>query len=131
MTEGNGEREDGAEGDDGVSARGAVLGCLGGLLFLLVPVGLYLATAWMFGFLPHPALGPWYYAGGAVLALVVTLAVTIMGESLIEDAVKFTMFAVSFLALWSLTGPEITAVALGAPIGAAMPLIMRLLPGGR
>lgn len=50
-----------------------------------------------------------------------------MGESLIEDFVKVAMFAVGTVSLWYIHGTVVGAVALGAGVGASMPLLTRVV----
>ena len=100
-----------------------------GLLLLIVAAPLYLAAAWLFGLWPHDAVGTIYYAGGAILAMVTAAAVMVMGESVIEDGVKFALFAALTGGLWSFADPAVLAIALGAPVGASLSLIARMLPG--
>jgi chromate transport protein ChrA len=103
-----------------------LLGCL----VLTVPVALYFGVAWLVGLLPHAEVGTWFYAAGAALAALVAGATTIMGESVIGDWVKLGMMAVAVAGFWFFFDAGIVAIALGAPVGAAMPLLLRAWPKG-
>ncbi len=65
---------------------------------------------------------------GGMTATYTMFAITmVMGESLIEDLVKFVVFSVACWASWSLFGPLVQAILMGVPVGAALPLMMRLV----
>lgn len=106
---------------------GLIVGAvIGGVLVLAAPIAFYLAVAWVFGLLPNAGITWGFLAGGAALALVTAVIVSIMGESLIEDVVKFVLIGVPVLALWNMLEPHLWAIALGAPCGAFLPLISRM-----
>lgn len=108
----------------------ALLALVGFLIVLLLglafPVGIYLAISWSFDLLSHPDVGWGYLAGGIGLMFVVLAVVSIMGESLIEDFLKLGLFVILAAVTGSAVGLPWSAVALGAPCGAAMPLLFRL-----
>ncbi len=116
-------------GTDGGDDGGGFVSCLGrglaAVAGLLAPAGLYLAVVWSLGLMPHPELSAWHYGGGAVLATVVAIAVAIMGESVIEDVVKFAFIAIGGLAVWHSFGPGVSVVYLGTVVGASMSLVVR------
>ena len=69
-------------------------------------------------------------AAGKGQITMVAGATTIMGESVIEDWVKLGMMAVAVAGFWFFFDAGIVAIALGAPVGAAMPLLLRAWPKG-
>lgn len=100
-----------------------LLGCVlggGGVIgfHLLLYMGLL-------ALVPHAELSRWHVAGGTVLALFVGGTVSIMGESLIEDVVKFVLLGGAALAIGWGSATPLGGVILGIPVGAAFPLLMR------
>jgi hypothetical protein len=85
----------------------------------------YFLVAWLIGYLDDTTVTWGYLVGGLVLTWITLLVVMVMGESVIEDMVKFVMFLVGAIAIASTYDPIIGAIAIGAPIGAGLPLILR------
>lgn len=108
------------------SINNVLVGLVFGLPF---PVGIYLGIAWGLGLLSHPEVGWGYLAGGIGLMFVVMAIVSVMGESIIEDFVKLAMFTVLAVVAGPMMGLPGIAVALGAPCGAATPILFRLVNG--
>ena len=102
------------------------LGCLGAIAGMFALGGYYLAVCWVFDLLPHAEVETVLYAFGAGLTVVMTLLTAIIGESEIEDGVKFA-FAV--LAAWFIGDalePGGQAVVVGAPVGASVSILIRI-----
>jgi hypothetical protein len=112
--------------NQGGAIKSTLLGCLAAVAVLAALIGLYLAFVWVLGLLPHPELGVWHYAGGAALTIVVAAAVLIVGESVIEDVVKFVFIAIGAAAVWSIFGPGVSVVYWGTAVGASSSLILRM-----
>jgi len=93
---------------------------------LVAPLGAYgLAMAWT-GLHVHPDVGWWAFAAGAGWSVLTSTAVSIMGESLIEDLLKAGM-ALGFVgALHILDSPTISAVGWGPCVGLVVPLGLRV-----
>ncbi len=106
-----------------------VLGCLQGIAWLASPVLLYFGLVWLFGLWPNPAVAWYPYLFGGLLSVFMMLLLAIMGESMIEDIVKFVFIA---LAAWGMSqffeAPG-QAVVMGLVAGAALPLLYRIWPG--
>ena len=113
--------------DEGTSPFQFALGCAAGLAWVAIPALLYLGLLFITGLFHHPDLGRGPLVAGSVLATVVALAVSMMGESLIEDFVKVALFAAATASLWYTHGTVVGAVALGAGVGASMPLLTRVV----
>lgn len=102
---------------------------IGVVLTLALPAAIFYAAAKGHGLLADFGNSWGYLAGGAGLALATAAVVSIMGESLIEDVVKFVLFAIPVFALHSMLDPHLWIIALGAPCGALVPLMGRLVWG--
>lgn len=119
-------RQSGTNGGGGGGGFGKFLRIgLAAVAGLLAPAGLYMGVVWSLGLMPHPELTAWHYGGGGALATVVAIAIAIMGESLIEDVVKFAFIAIGALAVWHSFGPGVSVVYLGTVVGASMSLVVR------
>lgn len=108
-----------------LSLTRAALTGTGIILSLLVIVLFYLAVAWMVGLLPHAELGTGNYVAAASLTVFVAVVVSIMGESLIEDIVKFVLFASTAIIVFSSFGPVIQSLVIAVPVGAGLPFLIR------
>lgn len=109
------------------SAVRIALTCFGIILSLSVMTLTYLAAAWMVGLLPHDELGTGNYVAAAGLTVFVAILTSVMGESLIEDMVKFVFFAGAAAILFSNYGPVIQALIIAVPVGAGLPFLIRLV----
>ncbi len=92
---------------------------------LAVPVAVYLLIAWPMGYLSAPSVTWPFMAGGMVLSVVMAAAIMIMGESIIEDMIKFAMALGAAIAVSFLLDPNYGAIILGAPIGTGLPIVLR------
>lgn len=102
---------------------------IGVVLTLALPAAIFYAAAKGHGLLADFGNSWGYLAGGAGLALATAAVVSIMGESLIEDVVKFVLFAIPVFALSGTLEPHLWIIALGAACGALVPLMGRLVWG--
>ncbi len=120
---------------DTPQARGN--GCLWSLVdmlvFFLMPAVDYLLLCAPFGYLRLLEGQRLVLLLGYGAAFVVMLLVSMMGESVIEDAVKLVLFSLCVIPAWFIDYPDepedmatlVQAVILGLPAGAATPLAFR------
>lgn len=119
------ENNEGQEPGGKWNVARVALACLGVILSLSVIVLLYLAAAWMVDLLPHDELDTGNYVAGAGLTVLVASVVSVMGESLIEDMVKFVFFAGTAAIIFSSYGAVIQSFIIAVPVGAGLPFLMR------
>jgi hypothetical protein len=101
------------------------LGCLGGLVTFAVPVLLYLLVLDLMGIRDHPSVGTLHLVGGSVLALVVGMIISLVGESLIEDVVKFVLIGGGFAFVARGMEPANAALVMGVVVGTFLPIFVR------
>lgn len=104
---------------DGVKA---VLGCLGSVA---VVAGLYLGTLALLGEFPSEDFTTTQYALGALAMVVTGGVVSMAGESLIEDVVKFVFIGGGFLLIYRGQEGLLALLALGVTMGTGLPLLAR------
>jgi hypothetical protein len=104
---------------DGIKA---VLGCLGSLAAV---VALYLGALALVGDFPSTEFGAGQYALGALAVLVSAGVISVVGESVIEDVVKFVVIGGGFFLIYRGQEGVIALMALGVTVGTALPLLMR------
>jgi hypothetical protein len=112
-------------------SESSLLGYLGCIPAIAAIVGLHLLAVWTFGLWGHPATGWQHLAIGAVLTALVIGVFVLVGESLIEDVVKFVMVAVLTWVTWRSTGPVGRTIVVGMPLGAALVVLMKLAYNAR
>jgi len=103
------------------------------LVFFLMPAVDYLLLCAPFGYLRLLEGQRLVLLLGYGAAFVVMLLVSMMGESVIEDAVKLVLFSLCVIPAWFIDYPDepedmatlVQAVILGLPAGAATPLAFR------
>lgn len=103
-----------------------VLGCLAGIVALAIPVMLYLWLLTALGLRNDPTLGTLYLVLGAAASIVVMGIISMVGESLIEDVVKFVLIGGAFAFIARGQPPNTAAVTLGITVGTFMPLLLRV-----
>lgn len=94
---------------------------LQGIVFFAAAPGLYALAVWLIG--ADVAWG--WHTGGVAMAIVLAAVTSIMGESVIEDVVKFVMIAIcaSLTIFW--LPAEVQVFLIGAACGSACPLLFR------
>ena len=109
------------------TAKTCFLGVLGVLFAIVFPIVLYLGLLTLLGMRPHPDITWIHYAAGALLTLFTSAVISLVGESLIEDMVKFAFFGGVALAIWGGKATPSAAIVLGIAVGSLMPLLARLV----
>ncbi len=100
------------------------LGCLG---LIVLPGLAYYGAATGLGFRGNPTISAGILIAGAVITYVLFGVVMTMGESIIEDVVKFILFSMACAIAWNKGEPHIQALLLAIPIGSGLPLLIRLI----
>ena len=106
-----------------------VLGCLQGIAWLASPVVLYFGLAWLWGLWPNEAVAWYYYFAGGLLSVFMMFFLALIGETMIEDIVKFVLIALAAWGLSQFFGAPGQAVLMGLVAGATLPLVYRIWPG--
>ena len=106
-----------------------VKGCLEGIVWLASPVVLYFGLVWLVGLWPNPAVAWYFYFFGGLLSVVMMFFISIMGETMIEDMVKFVIIALAALGISQFLEAPGQAVVVGMAAGAGLPLLYRIWPG--
>ncbi len=100
-----------------------------GLVLALLPGLLYFGAAHLLGIWDDPAASRARIAG-VVITYVLFGVVMIVGESVIEDIVKFLFFSLACAVLWGGRGEQVRAFLLAIPIGSGLPLLTRMIAHG-
>ena len=111
---------------DGDGTLGSCLqGCLALVVILLALIGFYMFAVWALGLFPHPELMARHHVAGGAATILVAATVEVMGESLIEDVIKFAIFTIGTPAVWHASGPGLSVIYLGVVVGVSVPLVLR------
>ena len=102
-----------------------LLGCLAGLVTLTIPVLLYLGVVGLLGIREHPSVGTGHLVAGSILAVVVGVVIDFVGESFIEDVVKFVIIGGGFTLVARTLEPPAAALVMGMAVGSFMPIFVR------
>lgn len=121
---------DSAENTNGSGdhSRFSIRGSLGCLVLILLPGLAYFGAAHSLGFWNDPNIGRGILIAGICGSYVLFSVVMVMGESVIEDLVKFTLFGLACAVTWNKCEPHIQALLLAIPLGSGLPLLVRLVP---
>lgn len=89
----------------------------------------YMGGAWLLGIYPHPDLGVWTYVSGVVATFLISGVISLVGESLIEDIVKFVLIGGTGIGILieGTLSPTLLALVLALPLGTGLPLVMRVI----
>ncbi len=115
----------------GKPSRFSIQGFFGCTVLILLPGLAYFGAAYGLGFWNDPNIGRGILIAGICAAYLLFSVVLVMGESVIEDLVKFTFFSLACAVSWNKCEPPMQALLLAVPLGAGLPVMVRLIPKPR
>ena len=95
------------------------------VVYFAAAPGLYGLAIWLAGYWPGVDVGWGWHIGGAFLASIVSIFLSFMGESFIEDVVKFAMLLVYVGIAFAWLSAPFQALAIAAACGSGCPLLFR------
>jgi hypothetical protein len=101
-----------------------VIGCVA---ICLLPGLAFYGSALGLGLWHDPIVSIKVLVAGICATYLLFCVIMVMGESVIEDAVKFIFFGIACAVSWGKFEANIQALMLAVPLGSGLPIVVRLV----